>query len=60
MTEEISRIQSALSSGLFRFDKLAETAGVHRNTLRAATRKGWSPNAKTVQKLIDALDRAGA
>lgn len=59
MNDDIARIRGVLNGGLFRFDKLAEAADVHRNTLRAATRPDWSPNVATVRKIINALDRAG-
>lgn len=60
MNEEILRIRRALTSGLIVRGKLANEADVHRNTIRRAANSGWSPTARTVQKIIDALDRIGA
>ncbi len=59
MTEEISRIQRAIRSGIFRRGELAKLADVHRNTIRRAAGSDWTPSAATVEKLIAALDRIG-
>lgn len=60
MTPEIERIRSALRSGMIVKTRLAAAAAIHPNTLLHASNDDWSPNASTVRKLIDALDRIGA
>ncbi len=59
MTPEIERIRTALASGLIVRKALAEKAKLHENTLRGATDPNWSPNAKTVRQIIDAMNEAG-
>jgi predicted transcriptional regulator len=56
-TENIKRIRAFLDRPSVSQAFLATQADVHQNTLVGVTGDGWRPSAKTMRKLVAALDR---
>jgi predicted transcriptional regulator len=60
MRDSIERIRRVLDEGTIKKGKLAEEAGFSADVLIGAENPDWNPRAKTVEALIDALDRIAA
>lgn len=60
MRESLDRIRRAVNENGLKKSKLADEAEMSPDVLIGIESDDWNPKAKTVEKLIDALDRISA
>lgn len=59
IAEQKRRLRGAVRSGLITQAELARAAGLSRSMLTGMMDETWNPRAKTLERLVEALDRLG-